>query len=94
MGIAVVGLTHHHDAGFVPPARRHFRRLAAVNLLGEILIAAEEHLYVLVEASAAVPSRINHNSILADEFAEKLGIDIAETVVAHGAYMHIAEAST
>ena len=85
VGVAVVGLTLEHDAGFVPSARGHVAHISASDYLCQVFIAAEEHFYILVETASAVPSGIDYNPLLVHIFSEQVGVDTTEAGVVHRA---------
>ena len=93
MSIRVARLGHKHYRRFVPTARRHVAGSLAAYFLCKIFLAAEQHLYVLVEASATVPAYVYHHTLAVVVLTEEIGVYLAERVIVHRRYMDVAQSS-
>ena len=71
----------------------HITGLPATNHLRKILMAREQNLYVFMQTTTSVVTRIDDNAFLQVVFAQDIRIHVTETGIIHTFYMHIAQTS-
>ena len=83
MCVGVVGFALEHDGRFVPTAAGHVAGFTATNDLRQVLLTAEQHFDVFMQAAASIEAGVDDDAFAVIVFAENVRINGTETVVAH-----------
>ena len=83
VGVGIVGLAGNHNGGLVVTAAWHVTRFLATNHLCEVFLSAEQNLDVFMQAASTIEAGVYDDAVAVVVFSENVGIDSAETGVAH-----------